>query len=49
LALYILSDILYRVLYYVIKYRRKVVQENSKNSFPQKSLEERNAILKSLH
>ncbi|MHB8208634.1 lysophospholipid acyltransferase family protein [Mucilaginibacter sp.] len=45
-ALYILSDILYVVLYYVIKYRRKVVQENLKNSFPEKSPEERSAIEK---
>jgi Kdo2-lipid IVA lauroyltransferase/acyltransferase len=45
-ALYILSDILYGVLYYVIKYRRKVVQENLKNSFPEKSQEELDAIEK---
>lgn len=38
--LYFLSDILFVILYYVIGYRRKVVQSNLANSFPEKSLEE---------
>jgi KDO2-lipid IV(A) lauroyltransferase len=34
--LYLLADIVYFFLYHVIKYRRKVVQENLRNSFPEK-------------
>lgn len=36
-ALYILSDIFFVLVYYVAKYRRKVVYENMRNSFPDKS------------
>ena len=39
-VLYVLSDFLYLLVYHVIKYRRKVVRNNLKNSFPQKSQEE---------
>jgi KDO2-lipid IV(A) lauroyltransferase len=35
--LYLLSDILYILLFHVFKYRRKVVFANVKNSFPEKS------------
>lgn len=44
--LYIISDFLFLVLYYVIGYRRKVVQENLQNSFPEKSAAERTVIEK---
>ena len=39
-VLYFLSDILYGILYYVFKYRRKVVLNNLLNSFPEKSRSE---------
>ena len=39
-ALYILSDIFFVLVYYVAKYRRKVVYENMRNSFPDKSEKE---------
>lgn len=39
--LYLFSDILYFLLFYVFKYRRKVVEQNLKNSFPEKPLSER--------
>ena len=39
-ALYILSDIMYYPLYYVIRYRRKIVRKNLTESFPEKSHEE---------
>jgi KDO2-lipid IV(A) lauroyltransferase len=42
--LYLLSDFLFVVLYYVTGYRRKVVQENLKNAFPEKSTTERGII-----
>jgi len=44
--LYILSDVLYVILYYLIKYRRGVVAENLANSFPEKSVAERKVIEK---
>lgn len=36
-ALYVLSDMLYFPLRYVVHYRRKVVRANLRNSFPEKS------------
>jgi KDO2-lipid IV(A) lauroyltransferase len=44
--LYIISDCLYVVLYHVIGYRRKVVQENLRNSLPEKIESERKQIEK---
>jgi len=44
--LYLISDLLFVILYYVTGYRRKVVQENLRNSFPERSEEERRAIEK---
>jgi len=38
--LYSIADALFIMLYYVIKYRRKVVMENLSNSFPEKSKNE---------
>jgi Kdo2-lipid IVA lauroyltransferase/acyltransferase len=48
-VLYIVSDLLYFVLYYVVSYRRKVVAENLKNSFPEKTDEERKSIEKKFY
>jgi KDO2-lipid IV(A) lauroyltransferase len=42
--LYLLADVVYFFLYYVIRYRRKVVQENLRNSFPDKQQAELNKI-----
>lgn len=39
-VLYLFSDILYLILYYVVQYRRKVVRTNLCNSFPEKSGQE---------
>ncbi len=44
--IYIVSDFLYIILYYVLKYRRKVVYENLLNAFPEKPETERNKIEK---
>jgi Kdo2-lipid IVA lauroyltransferase/acyltransferase len=38
--LYIISDVVFFVLYHIVKYRRKVVTENLENSFPEKTKEE---------
>jgi KDO2-lipid IV(A) lauroyltransferase len=45
-VLYLFSDLLYLVLYYIVAYRRKVVAENLKNSFPEKSEDELKTIEK---
>ena len=39
-VLYLLSDVIYLIVYYVVRYRRKVVRDNLINSFPEKSLGE---------
>lgn len=45
-VLYFLSDILYVFLYYIVKYRRKVVLKNLLNAFPEKSESEIKLIQK---
>ena len=47
--LYLLSDLVYFVLYYIVSYRRKVVSTNLKNSFPEKTDEERKTIEKKFY
>ena len=42
--LYLVSDLLFLLIYYIIGYRRKVVEQNLANAFPQKSIEERKDI-----
>lgn len=42
--LYLISDVLYFVIYYLTGYRKGVIRENLANSFPEKSLAERRAI-----
>ena len=44
--LYIISDIIFFVNYYIIGYRKKIVYENLKNSFPDKSEKEIKQIQK---
>ena len=39
-TLYILSDFLYYLAYYVVGYRKKVVRKNLVNSFPEKNEKE---------
>lgn len=48
-VLYILSDGLYIILYYVVGYRLKVVTTNLENAFPEKSPEERKTITKKFY
>jgi len=48
-VLYLVSDIFFVFLYHVIGYRRKVVFTNLKNSFPEKSDAELNAICKDFY
>jgi KDO2-lipid IV(A) lauroyltransferase len=46
--LYIISDGIYLVVYYVIGYRKKVVMQNLEIAFPEKSNAERVKITKAL-
>jgi len=39
--LYLIADVVFLILYYITGYRRKVVQENLRNSFPEKTQQER--------
>ncbi|WCT10113.1 lysophospholipid acyltransferase family protein [Mucilaginibacter jinjuensis] len=44
--LYLIADFLYLILFYIAGYRRAVVQENLRNSFPEKTEDERKIIEK---
>jgi Kdo2-lipid IVA lauroyltransferase/acyltransferase len=48
-VLYLFSDLLYYILYYLIRYRREVVALNLKNSFPARSPEELKTIEKKFY
>lgn len=39
-TMYLISDILYYVVYYIVKYRRYIVRKNLTESFPEKSIDE---------
>ena len=43
-VLYVLSDAVFVILYYIIRYRRKIVDDNLAQCFPQKSGKERRSI-----
>ncbi|MCY7351149.1 MAG: lysophospholipid acyltransferase family protein [Cytophagaceae bacterium] len=47
--LYVLSDFLYILLYYIVRYRRRVVLENLQKSFPDKSAGERLLLTKAFY
>ena len=48
-CLYLFSDLLYLLVCYVVRYRRKVVMENLKNSFPEKTERERRQIARKFY
>ena len=48
-VLYIISDIMYVLVYYIIGYRKKVVLYNLKLAFPEKSIEELKIISKKFY
>ncbi|TZF83827.1 lysophospholipid acyltransferase family protein [Pedobacter sp. BS3] len=48
-ALYVLADITYVLIYYIVGYRRQVVKINLQNAFPEKSVAERKAIEKKFY
>ena len=45
-VLYALSDFFFVVSFHLVKYRRKLVWKNLKNSFPEKSEDELRTVLK---
>ncbi|WP_232373333.1 lysophospholipid acyltransferase family protein [Pinibacter aurantiacus] len=47
--LYALSDLVYVVLFHLIRYRRKIVLQNLRNAFPEKSTAEINSICKDFY
>ncbi len=48
-VLYFISWLIYGLLYYIVGYRKAVVMENLRNSFPQKSEQEIKAICKAYY
>ena len=42
--MYLISDLIFVILFYIVRYRREVVSENLSRSFPEKSQNERNRI-----
>lgn len=48
-VLYVFSDVLFVLTYYVIRYRRKIVWQNLRNSFPDKPAEELAHIQRSFY
>ena len=48
-VLYVLSDIVYPIIYHLIGYRKKVVRDNLKWSFPDKTEKERRVIEKKFY
>ncbi len=48
-VIYALSDFLYYIIFYLIRYRRQVVFQNLRNSFPEKSQTEINKIAKAYY
>ena len=45
-SIYLISDLLYYILYYIFQYRKKVVRKNLELAFPEKSKKERRRIEK---
>ena len=43
-TIYLISDLLYYILYYIFSYRKKVVRKNLELAFPEKSKMERRRI-----
>lgn len=48
-VLYVISDVFYYLNYYVVQYRKKIVFQNLRNSFPEKSDQEIKAIAKKFY
>ena len=48
-VLYVVSDVLFLLSYYVVRYRRKIVSRNLRHSFPEKTDGERRRIARSFY
>jgi len=47
--LYVFSDLIFLIVYYIVRYRKKVVVQNIRNAFPLKSEEEKHLIIKKFY
>lgn len=47
--LYLISDLLFVLIYHVARYRRKVVEQNLRNAFPDKDPKDRQSIIKQFY
>lgn len=47
--LYFFADLMYFIVYYIVRYRLSVVKNNIKNSFPEKTEKERQLIVKGFY
>ena len=48
-VLYVISDFLFLIVCYVVRYRRAVVMENLQNSFPEKTKKEHRQIARKFY
>src|SRR6266700_3367836 len=48
-VLYLFSDCIYGILYYVLKYRKKIVMDNLRTAFPEKTNAELTVIAKKFY
>ncbi|MFA7140471.1 MAG: lysophospholipid acyltransferase family protein [Proteiniphilum sp.] len=48
-VLYLLSDLLYLIVYHIVRYRRKLVRKNLRNAFPEKNKNEIIALEKGFY
>jgi len=48
-CLYVISDLMFVLVCFVIRYRRKVIMENLRNSFPEKTEKERRQIARKFY
>ena len=48
-VLYRISDVVYLLVYYVFRYRRKIAEKNINESFPEKTDKERRKIVKDFY
>lgn len=48
-VLYVISDAMYYLLYYIVRYRRNIVRKNLQESFPEKNMQEIKSIEKKFY
>lgn len=48
-VIYLISDVAYGIIYYIVRYRRRVVDNNLALAFPEKTVAERQKIAKQFY